>query len=89
MGLAVQVFTINDCQAMLELIELEVDAIMTDRPLLLESLLNMGMQEAFQEYANPKPQAVMDEDKIIAAYPLAIDAANVSVVPVEQFLQLL
>lgn len=39
-GLAVQVFTINDCQAMLELIELEVDAIMTDRPLLLESLLN-------------------------------------------------
>lgn len=39
-GLAVQVFTINDCETMLELIDLEVDAIMTDRPILLENLLN-------------------------------------------------
>jgi glycerophosphoryl diester phosphodiesterase len=38
--LAVQVWTINSCEEMLRMMELGVDAIMTDRPLLLESLLN-------------------------------------------------
>lgn len=38
-GLAVQVWTINDCEQMLEMIGYGVDAIMTDRPLLLQSLL--------------------------------------------------
>lgn len=38
--LAVQVWTINTCEDMLHMMELGVDAIMTDRPLLLESLLN-------------------------------------------------
>jgi len=38
-NLAVQVWTINDCEDMLRLMELGVDAIMTDRPLLLQSLL--------------------------------------------------
>ncbi len=39
-NVAVQVWTINDCQDMLDMIALGVDAIMTDRPLLLEELLN-------------------------------------------------
>lgn len=39
-NLAVQVWTINSCEDMLRMIELGVDAIMTDRPLLLEELLN-------------------------------------------------
>ena len=38
--LAVQVWTINTCEEMLRMMELGVDGIMTDRPLLLESLLN-------------------------------------------------
>ena len=38
--LAVQVWTINSCEEMLRMMELGVDGIMTDRPLLLESLLN-------------------------------------------------
>ena len=39
-NLAVQVWTINTCEEMLRMIELGVDAIMTDRPLLLEDILN-------------------------------------------------
>ena len=39
--LAVQVWTINTCEEMLQMIDLEVDAIMTDEPLLLERLLSM------------------------------------------------
>jgi len=39
-NLAVQVWTINTCEEMLEMIELGVDAIMTDRPILLEDILN-------------------------------------------------
>jgi glycerophosphoryl diester phosphodiesterase len=39
-NLAVQVWTINTCEEMLRMIELGVDAIMTDRPLLLEEILN-------------------------------------------------
>lgn len=39
-GLAVQVWTINSCEQMLEMMALGVDAIMTDRPLLLQSLLD-------------------------------------------------
>jgi glycerophosphoryl diester phosphodiesterase len=38
-GLAVQVWTINECEQMLELISLGVDALMTDRPILLRDLL--------------------------------------------------
>lgn len=44
-GLAVQVWTINQCEQMLELMELGVDAIMTDRPLLLEDLLNQPPEQ--------------------------------------------
>ena len=36
---AVQVWTINTCEEMLRMIDMGVDGIMTDRPLLLESLL--------------------------------------------------
>lgn len=39
-NLAVQVWTINSCEEMLRMIDLGVDAIMTDRPLLLESILS-------------------------------------------------
>ncbi|HRC56225.1 MAG TPA: pitrilysin family protein, partial [Kofleriaceae bacterium] len=35
-------------------------------------------------YATPKPEAVLTEDKIIAAYPLGISADHVTIVPVEQ-----
>ncbi|MDX1733597.1 MAG: glycerophosphodiester phosphodiesterase family protein [Halioglobus sp.] len=38
-NLAVQVWTINSCEEMLRMIDLGVDAIMTDRPILLEELL--------------------------------------------------
>ncbi|MGJ8669444.1 MAG: glycerophosphodiester phosphodiesterase family protein, partial [Oceanococcus sp.] len=38
-GMAVHVWTINQCQEMLDLLALGVDAIMTDRPQLLEQLL--------------------------------------------------
>ncbi len=34
-------------------------------------------------YENPKPESVMEEDKIIAAYPLKIDASKITVVPVD------
>ena len=43
--LAVQVWTINTCEDMLRMIALGVDAIMTDRPLLLESLLDTPAAE--------------------------------------------
>jgi glycerophosphoryl diester phosphodiesterase len=39
-NLAVQVWTINTCEEMLRMMELGVDGIMTDQPLLLESLLS-------------------------------------------------
>ena len=39
-NLAVQVWTVNSCEEMLEMMALGVDAIMTDRPILLEELLN-------------------------------------------------
>lgn len=39
-NLAVQVWTINSCEEMLRMIDLGVDGIMTDRPLLLEEILN-------------------------------------------------
>jgi glycerophosphoryl diester phosphodiesterase len=44
-GLAVQVWTINSCEEMLRMMELGVDGIMTDRPLLLESLLNTPAEQ--------------------------------------------
>lgn len=44
-GLAVQVWTINDCEQMLEMMGYGVDAIMTDRPLLLQSLLEQPAGE--------------------------------------------
>lgn len=39
-NLAVQVWTINECEEMLEMMALGVDAIMTDRPVLLQELLD-------------------------------------------------
>jgi len=39
-NLAVQVWTINTCEEMLRMIALGVDAIMTDKPLLLEEILS-------------------------------------------------
>ncbi len=39
-NLAVQVWTINTCEEMLRMIDLGVDAIMTDAPILLEELLS-------------------------------------------------
>jgi glycerophosphoryl diester phosphodiesterase len=39
-NLAVQVWTINTCEEMLRMIDLGVDGIMTDQPLLLESILS-------------------------------------------------
>ncbi|WP_338073420.1 glycerophosphodiester phosphodiesterase family protein [Halioglobus japonicus] len=39
-NLAVQVWTINTCEDMLRMMAFGVDAIMTDRPVLLEELLN-------------------------------------------------
>ncbi|MFK7731431.1 MAG: glycerophosphodiester phosphodiesterase family protein [Pseudomonadales bacterium] len=39
-NLAVQVWTVNTCEEMLRMIDLGVDAIMTDRPVLLEEILN-------------------------------------------------
>ena len=44
-NLAVQVWTINTCDEMLRMIELGVDAIMTDEPLLLESLLSTPKEQ--------------------------------------------
>jgi len=44
-NLAVQVWTINSCEEMLRMIDLGVDAIMTDEPLLLERLLNTPAAE--------------------------------------------
>jgi glycerophosphoryl diester phosphodiesterase len=38
-NIAVQVWTINSCEDMLRMIDLGVDGIMTDKPLLLESIL--------------------------------------------------
>ena len=38
-GLAVHVWTINDCPTMLQMLDLGVDGVMTDRPLLLEKVL--------------------------------------------------
>lgn len=44
-NLAVQVWTVNTCEEMLHMIDLGVDAIMTDRPLLLEEVLSMPRGE--------------------------------------------
>ncbi|MEM1113556.1 MAG: glycerophosphodiester phosphodiesterase family protein [Pseudomonadota bacterium] len=44
-NLAVQVWTINTCEEMLEVMAFGVDAIMTDEPILLESLLNTAPGE--------------------------------------------
>jgi glycerophosphoryl diester phosphodiesterase len=44
-NLAVQVWTINSCEEMLRMIDLGVDAIMTDQPLLLERVLAMPIGE--------------------------------------------
>ncbi len=43
--MAVQVWTINSCEEMLRMMDLGVDAIMTDRPVLLEDLLNTPPEE--------------------------------------------
>jgi glycerophosphoryl diester phosphodiesterase len=44
-NLAVQVWTINSCEDMLRMIDLGVDGIMTDKPLLLASLLSTPPDE--------------------------------------------
>ncbi|MEQ9393667.1 glycerophosphodiester phosphodiesterase family protein [Haliea sp.] len=44
-NLAVQVWTVNECEDMLRLMALGVDAIMTDRPVLLQSLLDTPPEE--------------------------------------------
>jgi len=44
-NLAVQVWTINTCEDMLRMIDLGVDAIMTDQPLLLEKILSTPPDE--------------------------------------------
>lgn len=44
-NLAVQVWTINTCEEMLRMMDLGVDGIMTDQPLLLEKLLSMPAAE--------------------------------------------
>ena len=44
-NLAVQVWTINSCEQMLEMMALGVDAIMTDRPVLLQELLDTPAAE--------------------------------------------
>ena len=41
-GIAVQAWTINDCETMVQLLDWGVDGIMSDRPLLLEKVLNEG-----------------------------------------------
>ena len=41
-GLAIQVWTINDCPTMIKLIDMGVDAIMTDRPILLQKVLEQA-----------------------------------------------
>ena len=42
---AVQVWTINTCEEMLRIMDMGVDGIMTDQPLLLESLLQQPRGE--------------------------------------------
>ena len=44
-NLAVQVWTINSCEEMLRMIDLGVDGIMTDKPLLLEAILSTPPDE--------------------------------------------
>lgn len=44
-NLAVQVWTINSCEEMLRMIDLGVDGIMTDRPVLLAEILNTPAQQ--------------------------------------------
>lgn len=44
-NLAVQVWTVNECEDMLRLMAMGVDAIMTDRPVLLQSLLDTPPEE--------------------------------------------
>lgn len=43
-----------------------------------------GDTETPMTYATPKPDTVLEEDKIIASYPLTVAEAGVSVLPVEQ-----
>ncbi|MEM8959950.1 MAG: pitrilysin family protein [Acidobacteriota bacterium] len=38
-------------------------------------------------YPNPKDQAILDEDKIIEAYPLNIPAENITIVPVTEMFE--
>jgi zinc protease len=38
-------------------------------------------------YNSPKPQTIMDEDKVIQTYPIDVKAENVRIVPVEQVFQ--
>jgi zinc protease len=60
-----------------------VIAIATGAPDKLKAQLT-GNAVTLPTYATPKPEAVMTEDKQIGAYPLNINAADVSVTPVEE-----
>ncbi len=40
-----------------------------------------------KSYADPKPAEVLEEDKIIAGFPLGIDAEHVRIVPVDRMFQ--
>ena len=39
------------------------------------------------QYASPKPESVLAEDKLIEAYPLPFQADNIKIIPVEQMFQ--
>lgn len=38
-------------------------------------------------YASPKPQEVLDEDKVISTFPLPVKAPDVTITPVENVFQ--
>ena len=58
-------------------------AIVTGTAERLGSALAAGSPSPI-DYARPKPQHVLDEDREIAAYPLPIDADAIRLLPVEQ-----
>lgn len=57
-------------------------AISTGKPAELKAQLTSNAPTA-PTYPTPKPQSVLDEDKLISAYPLNINAADVSVTKVD------
>jgi zinc protease len=39
------------------------------------------------QYNSPKPDAILEEDKVVQAYPLRLKAENIEVVPVDKVFQ--